>query len=978
MIGMRSLALPAAAVLLVWIGLSPTPALAQVDALIGVPVTDVHVLVAGRPADEPQLASIISTRTGQPLAMARVRETLARLFSLGRFEDIRVDAERTELGVALTYDLVPVRAVVGVDFRGDLGQSARRLRQVLTERVGRITAPGRAPAAAAVLEAHYEAIGHFDAAVTPRLDPLPEPDRARLVFEVAAGPRFRIGRVELAGEVPAADRPRLVERLGLSSGRPWDGADVERRVDRYVQSLRDRGYYQASVETTLARRETEPLVDVTVGVAPGPLVTLRFEGDPLPENRLRELVPVAREGSVDEDLLEDSKRRIEDFLRQQGYWRAQVDYERQETPGALTVVFRVTRGQVFVVERVELAGVGAVPQAEVDALVSLRPGEPFVEAALDRDVDVIRAFYQRRGFTGVRVERLVGTDASTPAAAGAAVVPRIVVTEGEQRVVRAVRFEGVARVTEAELRAGLRLVPGVPFNPAWLEADRQSVLIEYLNRGYGDASVDLRVADQSGVRDLDLVYEVQEGEQIRVDQILIVGNRRTSVRTIQRELALAPGDPLALDALVESQRRLRALGLFRRVEVDDVPLPGRTARDVVVDVEEAPATSIGYGAGLEGGRRLRRATDEEVLPAQERLEFAPRGFFEIGRRNLWGKNRSVNLFSRASFRRRDAADAADAGSGFGLNEYRVLGTFREPRVFGTAADAQVSALLEQAIRSSFNFRRRQVNAEISRRLGGDLTLIGRYGYGKTVLFDERYNPEDKPLIDRLFPQLTLSSFSAASVRDTRDDPLDPRRGSLVGLEGEVAARALGSEVGYVKGFWQGFVYRRVPGTARVVLATGVRLGLATGFAREVDVVTGPDGRPTDDVVKDVPASERFYAGGDTTIRGYALDRVGTPETIDQDGFPTGGNGLLILNAELRFPVARSIGGVIFVDAGNVFERATDLELADLRASAGLGVRYRSPIGPIRFDVGWKLDPQVVASGGRERAYALHLSIGQAF
>lgn len=975
---MPSRVLPVAVALAVWLGVPAVPAAAQVDALVGVPVTTVRLEIAGQPTDDAQLRGIVTTRPGQPLAMARVRETIGRLFSLGRFEDIRVDARLDGLGVALTYDLVPLRVVERLEFRGDLGVSSRRLRQVVSEQVGPVTSATRVPAAVDALERHYLSLGYFDARVEPRLVARPEPDRARVVFEVDAGVRSRVGRVELAGDVPAADRARLAERLGLSSGRHWNRGDVERRVERYTQSLRDRGYYQAVVSTHEARRVAEALVDVTIDVDPGPLVTLRFEGDPLPQNRLGELVPVAREGSVDEDLLEDSKRRIEDFLRQQGYWRATADYEREEDDDALTVVFRVSRGRPATIGRVDVVGVEALPRVDVEALLTQRAGAPLVEAALDRDVDAIRALYQRRGFTAVRVERLVVTDAMPPTASADVVVPRLVVTEGARRRVSSIRFAGVAQVDETELRAVLRLVPGAPFNPAQLAADRQSVLLAYLNRGYGDAAVDIVVDRDSRPEAVDIVFEVREGDQIRVDQVLVVGNRRTSLRTIQRELVVAPGEPLSLEALVQTQQRLSALGLFRRVRVDDVPLPGRLARDVIVDVEEAPATSIGYGAGLEGGRRLRRAADAATDVAVERLEFAPRGFFEIGRRNLWGKNRSVNLFSRASFRRRDAADSAAGGdSGFGLNEYRVLGTFREPRAFGTVADAQVSAVVEQAIRSSFNFRRRLVNAEMSRRIGRDLTVIGRYGYGKTVLFDERYNPEDKPLIDRLFPQVTLSNFSAASVRDTRDDPLDPLRGSLVGLEGEVAARAIGSEVGYVKGFWQGFVYRRLPGTDRVVVATGVRLGLATGFARTVDIVPGPDGEPTD-VVKDVPASERFYAGGDTTIRGFALDRVGAPGTIDQDGFPTGGNGLVILNTELRFPVARALGGVVFLDAGNVFARASDLDLTDLRAGAGVGIRYRSPIGPIRFDVGWKLDPRALPSGSRERAYAFHLSIGQAF
>ncbi|MGZ5372637.1 MAG: BamA/TamA family outer membrane protein, partial [Aeromicrobium sp.] len=282
-------------------------------------------------------------------------------------------------------------------------------------------------------------------------------------------------------------------------------------------------------------------------------------------------------------------------------------------------------------------------------------------------------------------------------------------------------------------------------------------------------------------------------------------------------------------------------------------------------------------------------------------------------------------------------------------------------------------------RSSFNFSRYGITAQVSKRLPRQWNMAGRYTFGSTKIFDARYNPDEQPLIDRLFPQVRLSVVSMTSFWDTRDDVLDPSRGLLFGVETDLALPSLGSEVGHVKNLLQLFGYRRVPGASRVVVAAGARLGLATGFER---IVSRPDpanpGQTIDETVKDLPASERFYAGGDTTVRGYALDRLGDGPTIDRNGFPTGGNGLVILNGELRFPVWRSVGGVAFADAGNVFLNASDIDLTRIRTSVGVGLRYKSPVGPIRFDVGFKLDPQTFADGTRERRYALHISIGQAF
>jgi outer membrane translocation and assembly module TamA len=231
----------------------------------------------------------------------------------------------------------------------------------------------------------------------------------------------------------------------------------------------------------------------------------------------------------------------------------------------------------------------------------------------------------------------------------------------------------------------------------------------------------------------------------------------------------------------------------------------------------------------------------------------------------------------------------------------------------------------------------------------------------------------------------LSSVASSLIRDTRDDALGPSRGTLVGIENEVAARAIGSEVGFVKSFMQGFVYRRLRGPRGAVLAAGVRLGLAAGFAREVPEVDvdgrpllGPDGAPVEALVDDLPASERFFAGGDTTVRGFGLDQLGTPPTLDANGFPRGGNAVLVLNAELRVPLWRDLGAVVFLDGGNVFRRVEDFNPAELRAAAGFGLRYRSPIGPLRLDLGFKLDPGVLPNGQEERPSALHISLGQAF
>jgi hypothetical protein len=205
------------------------------------------------------------------------------------------------------------------------------------------------------------------------------------------------------------------------------------------------------------------------------------------------------------------------------------------------------------------------------------------------------------------------------------------------------------------------------------------------------------------------------------------------------------------------------------------------------------------------------------------------------------------------------------------------------------------------------------------------------------------------------------------------------------VDGELAGRAIGSEVGFAKTLLQGFIYRRIPGARRVVLAGGARLGLARGLPREIvrlgddgQPLFGPDGEPLVDVVTDLPAAERFFAGGDNTVRGFAQDRLGEPATLDRNGLPTGGNALVIFNTEVRVPVWRGLIAAAFFDAGNVFLRVSTLDLAEIRGAAGFGFRYLSPIGPIRVDLGFKLSPMTFANGTKESRTALHITVGQAF
>jgi outer membrane protein assembly factor BamA len=936
-------------------------------------ITDVRVEQEGQVVTDPQILGLVETKVGNPLSIADVRESINHLIGLNRYDDVQVFSDASPNGVRVRYVLLPLHPIDRVAFRGMTGMDPDELRRLVTQRYGIAPAASRAPVVADFLKATYQNHGYSQPKIMWHVEPTHMPDRATLVFDVESGERAVISDVRFE-QVDPREQTLILGWPQLKTGRSYDSDAIDKQLEDYVDNLRGRGYYEARASHTVMFDGKQAIV--TVQLARGPRVVLAFAGDPIPEKERDRLVPIRTEGSVDQDLLEDSQNAITDYLHSRGYRDAHVEYTEEEQAEQLTITFHVARGPRYDVSSVMITGNMALPTMDLQQAVRIRSGDPFVQAAVDRGVASIRNMYRLRGFTQAMAQATISVlPTDSTADPDRQVDVRLAITEGAKTTVRAVSFAGNASIPEADLRTGLSTIPNTAYNDANVAADRDRIELEYRNRGYDSVVVQPNVTFADDNSRADVRFMISEGPQAIVDHIIIVGNERTKPSTIERELLLKPGEPLGYSARIESQQRLSALGLFRRVRITDLQHGGEAHRDVMVEVEEAPATTISEGGGIEVGTRLR--SDVEGGAAVERYEFVPRAFFEVGRRNLWGKNRSIDVFSRASLRARDIV-VSDTGIGlaptqtsYGFNEYRLYGTYREPRVFGSRSDVLITGDFEQAIRSSFNFRTRQVRAESGLRLSPKYSLAGRYSFERWELFDEHISEEDRPLVDRLFPQVRLSTLSGTVIRDTRDDLLDPSHGKWFILDGSVAARAIGSQVGFDKVYLQAFSYSRLPTTRRMVLALAGRIGAAHGFAAEAGGISIP---PEDRL----PASERFFAGGDTTVRGFTLDRLGNEKTITPTGFPKGGNSVVILNAELRVDMTRTIQVVGFLDGGNVFPRAVDVSLTVLRGAYGFGARYKSPLGPIRVDYGIKMDRLELSPGVLERRSVLHISIGQAF
>ena len=941
-------------------------------------VTAVEVQQEGLAVSDPLVLSLIESRAGMPLSMADVRESITHLMSLTRYEDVQVFQDPAGGGVRLRYVLLPMHPVDRLEFRGTLGVPEDDLRKAITMRFGNAPVASRADDVARALQAIYRDHGYLSPMITPKIEITHMPDRASMVFIIAAGMRSQIRDIDFNGI--AEDRGALAN-TPAAVGQPYDAAAIDAQLERYQNLLRGRGFYEARASETATFTNGGAIVHVTI--ERGPHVSVAFSGDPIPEADRDRLVPIKAEASADEDLLEDSDRAIEDYFKTRGYRDAVTTYQRDEANGELTIRFNVMRGPRYIVDAVIVNGNTALSAADLMPLVRVKAGDPFVQATLDTIVSQMRTLYRGRGFTramvmpNVEVLTLSGNANSLE---DRHVKVTIDVSEGPRAFVGTVTITGNRVMATDQIRGWLTATPGKAYSEVDVAADRDRIDLEYRNRGYESVVVEPAVALADNGTRANVTFAISEGPQVMVDHVIIVGNKRTSTQTIEREVTLKPGEPLGYSARMESQQRLSSLGLFRRVTITELQHESEARRDVLIQVEEAPPNTISFGGGLEGGERLRPTGPNGE--AQQRFEYAPRGSFEIGRSNLWGKNRSVDLFTRATLKSRDIVVSnvvtstttnTTTTSLYGINEYRVLGTYREPKVFDTRADLLLTGLLDQAIRSSFNFRTRLVRAEAGWHATRIFSIAARYSFQHTTLFDQALTPDQDPvLIDRLFPQVRLSMLSNSLIRDSRDDLLDPSHGTFLALTTDLSMHAIGSEVGFIRTFGQAFEYFRLPTKRRIIFATAERVGLARGF------LTVTSGDQT--TAKELPASERFFAGGDTTVRGFALDRLGTPETISTTGFPAGGNGEVVLNGELRVDLTRTFAGVGFLDAGNIYRYASSIDLTQLRPAAGFGVHYKSPIGPIRVELGFNLHPRPLVEGTNnvERRVIINVSLGQAF
>ena len=475
-----------------------------------------------------------------------------------------------------------------------------------------------------------------------------------------------------------------------------------------------------------------------------------------------------------------------------------------------------------------------MPRRSCAPIVRLKAGDPFVQATLDAAVAGIRGLYRARGFTQAMVMPMVAVLPAgdrPPPAADRHVQVTIAVTEGPRTLVGAVDLAGNMVLTAEQIRASLSTVPGKAYSELDVASDRDRIDLEYRNRGYESVVVDPRVMLADANTRANVLFTISEGPQVIVDHVIIIGNKRTSTATIQRELTLRPGEPLGYAARIESQQRLSALGLFRRVNITELTHESESRRDVLVQVEEAPPTTISLRRRTRGQTILRPTGPNRPGGGTVRAGAARvvRGDAQqpVGQEPI---DRSVHARQPAFARRARRAIERERARGV-HHDQQQLRHQRVPRARHLSRAEGVQHARPTCSSPRFSTRRSDRASTSGRAKSAakpDCTSRPGSASRDAIRFStpssstSNFAPDDPvvPLIDRLFPQVRLSKFSNSLIRDNRDDLLDPSRGAFLALNSDVAARAIGSEVGFVKTFAQAFEYYRLPVRRRIILRNG--------------------------------------------------------------------------------------------------------------------------------------------------------------
>jgi outer membrane protein insertion porin family len=908
--------------------------------------------------DPADLARALPFKKGDRLHAEDVATAIDNLFATGRFEDIVVQAESSGDGVVVRFITDLTRFVGGITVEGKIASPPNRT-QITSAAQLTLGAPFRDEDLKRVTDSINELMksnGLYESQVTPVLTRDDTAQQVFLTLRIAGKKRAKYEAPVIQGETKLPNAT-IIHATGwrLPIVHWWKQVTALRTrtgVQGILEAYQKQNRLKAKVELEsldydAARRRVRP----TVSIDPGPRIKVTALEASVSKGVLKRYVPVFEEHAVDNDLLAEGKRNLMDYFQSRGYYDVDIDFRVQPVQDDLqTIEYVITEGQRYKVAKVTVRGNRYFNQETIRERMYMQAASftmhhgRYSEAFQRKDQESISNLYQANGFRDVKVNCVV--DRNFEGKAGQIAVT-VSIVEGPQWLVDKLTVEGIQQADRTQVVSQLASAASEPFSDVNLANDRNRVLTYYYEQGFPDATFKVTWTPSGSPQHVNVTYTVTEGVRKYVRRIITSGLTTTRQSLVDNQLTLKPGDPLSPVEQTEIQKRLYDLGVFARVDTAIQNPDGETDyKYVLYNFEEANRYSFGVGLGAQVGRFGTPNSNDLSSPGGA-IGFSPLVSLDVTRFNFLGFGHQVGLhLSYSNLVKRGAV------------------TYQVPRFLnGPGRTATFRVLYDNSLNVlTFASKRVEASVQIAQKFSRSLSGQFRFAY-------RRVSVGDVVIPSLLVPQLQqpvrLGIIGGTLSQDRRDDPADPHRGIYNTLDIALAARVLGSQRSFGRVLLRNATYYRL--TKTIVLARQTQLGVILPFAP-------PPGISSQD---SVPLPERFFGGGADTLRAFSYNQAGPRDTgasvvsggtaSQPTGFPLGGNALFYNNVELRFPlIGENINGVVFHDMGNVFSsfgnvsfrfHQPDNQHFDYMAhAAGFGVRYKTPLGPIRLDLAYSINP----------------------
>jgi outer membrane protein assembly factor BamA len=947
------------------------------DSYEGQPVTTIDI--AGRPDLKiDQFASDLTQQTGQPFERQKVNSTAAALRTAGKFENVRVQVDPEANGLRVLFVIEPAVYYGMFHFPGAERFPYSRLVQVANY-------TSQAPYNATEVERDrqslvrfYQEEGYFQAQVTTELKIDAQHRIVDVLFRTDLGRKAKFGAIDIAG-LSTAETSDLQHRLttllarvrgtAIRNGKTYNRSTLT-KASNYIQSrLRKEGFLAAEIKLKGAEYHADTnRADIHFELKPGHKTHLEIAGAHLWPWTKKALLPEYQGIGVDEETVQEGQQALISYYQAKGFFDVKVTSEITGDDKLRTVVYRVTKEKKHNVTEVRITGKSQLKADDLKAHLAVQKKHffshgQFSDQLVRASANNLKAVYQAQGFSSVQVTPSVVNH-------GGDIQVAFHITEGPRDIVSSFSIEGAKTFSESQFAPkGLKLAAGQPYSQVNVEADRASIVANYLRAGYLTSSF-RETATQVSKNDphhINVVYHIYEGPRVFTGEVLALGRVHTQQRLINEDTAtIKPDQPLTETSLLTAGSNLYShTGVFDWSEVDPKSqITTQTSEDVVVKVHEAKRNDFTYGIGFEvinrGGSIPSGTVTLPNLPplglpssfeTSQVTFYGPRGSVQYTRNNLRGKGESLSFTAFA-----------------GRLDQRAAIYYIDPNLRWSQWKSTASFVAERDEENPIFSSQQEIGSyQVQRFIDSakkNLFFV-RYTFNKTDLTRVEI-PELVPTADQ---HVLLSGFGANLTRDTRDNALDEHKGIFDSLEVDINSTKLGSSVDFAKLTSQAAFYKQK--FHHIVWANSLRIGLAQPFNNSR-----------------VPLSESFFTGGGDSLRGFPLDGAGPQRNIyvcspsqsapncPQINVPSGGNELLVINAEARIPVPikKGLSIVPFYDGGNIFPRIGFHDFTSLYSNnVGFGLRYSTPVGPLRIDLGHNLNP---VPGVSSTQY--FISIGQAF